>query len=101
MTLTPTREKALIQFEPIVQISDGGIILNEGVPWPGAEDQDYRFGIVLAIGPGRITRKGVELPAEFNIGDRVLVADYHTTSTGRKDRHFCGHEDVLAILEAA
>ncbi len=100
MTLNPTREKALIQFEAVPTVSDGGIIL-EVAEFAGGEEQDWRIGKVIAIGPGRLNKQGVELPAEFSVGDRVIVTDYHTTLTGIKDRHFCGHEDVVAILEAA
>ena len=67
----------------------------------GTEEQDWRIGTVLAVGPNPVSRLGVELPAGFEVGDRVLVTDYHTTGTGVKDRHFCGHEDVAIVLEAA
>lgn len=100
MTLTPIRNKALIQFDAVETVSDGGILL---VPpaHVGGEKQDWRIGIVLAIGLGRLTRKGVEAPVEFAVGDRVLITDYHTTGTGVKDRHLCEHKDVAAVLEAA
>ncbi len=101
MNITPNKNKVLLKLDPVQTTSDGGIIL-PGVKWVGTEEQDFRAGEVLAIGPLDIDSKGNRVPIEFKVGDNVLVTDYHTTPIGGiKDVHFAEHKDVVAILEAA
>ena len=100
MKIKPNRNKALLKLDPISRVSDGGIHL-AGVKYVGTEEQDWRIGTVLAIGPLDIDSQGREIPVEFKDGDRVLITDYHTTPVGIKDVFFCEHKDIAAILEAA
>ncbi len=100
MKITPNRNKALLKLEPIAKVSNGGIHI-PAVKYVGTEEQDWRIGEVLAIGPLDIDSQGRMIPIEFKERDRVLVTDYHTTLIDAKDVFFVEHKDIVAILEAA
>jgi co-chaperonin GroES (HSP10) len=48
------------------------------------EDREQKIhrGEVLAVGPGAFTKKGVEVPADVKVGDRVLF-HFEDTEKGR------------------
>ncbi len=54
---------------------------------------------VLAKGPGRITRKGVEIPIECEVGDRLIVHSYLKGPQDMPDGlHIITEEEVLAVM---
>ncbi len=75
---------------PPTATSKGGIIVPEEAQYPGEEQE----GFVVAVGPGRISKKGVRIPVEAEVGDRVLLRRY----AGRMKAYF-GKFDYFAIVE--
>lgn len=54
---------------------------------------------VHAVGPGRLTRKGVRVPIECEPGDRVLCHSYTTGPTPLdNDRMVISAEMILAVI---
>lgn len=54
---------------------------------------------VLALGPGRLTRKGVLLPIECNPGDRVIVHSYTDGAIDLPDGNvIINDQQILAVL---
>jgi len=48
---------------------ESGIIIPRGVEAPVV-------GIVIAVGPGKITKNGERIPMEVNIGDKILFSKH-------------------------
>jgi chaperonin GroES len=61
----------LVQVEPLEETSTGGIII------PRTAKAKHVIGKVLAVGPGRVTDRGVRVEPEVRVGDRVLVREYN------------------------
>jgi len=56
---------------------------------------------VLAVGPGRVTRKGVRVPVECGPGDRLICHSYTSGEVPLEDgRVLLGEDDILAVLPA-
>jgi len=73
MHLKPLSDRIIV--EPIVEeISRGGIVIPERAR--SEFDGTPKLFRVIAIGPGRTTRKGVLVPIECAPGDRVLCHSY-------------------------
>lgn len=54
---------------------------------------------VLAVGPGRMTRKGVRIPIECEVGDRVIVHSYTEGALELKDGSCIITDDlIIAVL---
>ncbi len=41
-----------------------------------SKSDDIQHGVVLEVGPGQITDKGVKIPMSLKVGDRVLLPEY-------------------------
>lgn len=73
MKATPLADNILA--EPIVEErSRGGIIFPES--YTSEFDSSAKLYLVIAVGSGRLTRKGVRVPIECAPGDRVLCHSY-------------------------
>lgn len=95
-TYRPTGCHVLVREEIPDQIS--GIYLTEHMKMSLllAKPRVFR---VLAKGRGRITRKGVEIPIDAEVGDRLIV---HSYTKGPQDMpdglHIITEEEILAVL---
>ena len=84
-----------ILCRPINPDRIGAIVLPESVK----AIQNYRLWTVLAVGPGRITRKGVAIPLECAVGDRVVTTHYHAAPVELPDGTAILTEDqILAVI---
>lgn len=66
MTYTTTSNRVLIEREPTDVRHVSGIIV------PQLEGETNYYGRVVGLGPGVITRRGVLIPIDLVIGDRVM-----------------------------
>ena len=64
-----------------------------------------RQGVVLAVGPGRVTKTGVRVPVGIAVGDRVVYEQYsgydHQFDVFMEDSRLrlIKEEDVIGILD--
>lgn len=75
-----------------------------------AVDDVHQWGTVLAVGGGRVTKKGVDVPPQVKPGDRVLYIRYlkntHTGGALRAascigpDQFMIHEDDILAVDES-
>jgi len=100
--IRPMRDWLVVRREPHEKVTEGGIVI------PGDARCDIAaYGQVVAVGSGRTTRKGVTIPPEVAVGDRVAyVFALERTETGKglkasmDDGEFLIQEkDVLAVIE--
>lgn len=100
--IRPMKDWLVVRREPRETVTEGGIII------PGDARRDVAaYGEVIAVGPGRWSRKGKHIPPEVKVGDRVAyVFALERTETGKglkasmDDGEFLIQErDVLAVIE--
>ncbi len=84
--------------EPIEQeeMTAGGIIL------PETAKEKPQEGKILAAGPGERDDKGVRIPMDLKVGDRVLFAKYSGTEIKMDGKKLLimRESDILAVVEA-
>lgn len=87
-----------IIVEPIEQedVTAGGIIL------PDTAKEKPQEGNVLAVGPGDRDDKGVRVPMDVKLGDKVLFAKYSGTEIKMDGKKLLimRESDILALVEA-
>jgi chaperonin GroES len=67
----PIRDMILLQPEPLEEMSRGGILI------PRTAKAKHMIAKVLAVGPGRVTDRGMRVEPEVKAGDRVLVREFN------------------------
>ncbi len=77
---TATKSKPKISFVPfedrvVILPNEDGETMRGGLYIPDTAKEKPTQGEVLAVGPGR-TEKGVRVPMEVRVGDRVLYGKY-------------------------
>ena len=95
MKFSPLTDKVVVRVIENNAVSKGGIILADiakGKPQKGE---------VLAVGPGATNEKGVLIPMEVKVGDKILYIQ-NAGSTSRIDNVeylFLRESDILGVLE--
>lgn len=97
--MRPLHDWVLIELEPEKKVTSGGIILTGPAP--------VRIARAVAVGPGRMTKKGKLIPSQVKVGDRFPFFKAATeTQQGRKiaERLPEGQEairesDILFVFE--
>ena len=72
-----------------------------GLYIPDTAKEKPQQGEVIAVGPGKMTEDGKRIPAELNVGDRILYGKYSGTEvTVAEEQYLILREaDVLAIIK--
>jgi chaperonin GroES len=96
MKIKPLLDNILI--EPVEQSeqTEGGIIL------PRTADKERpEQGVVIAVGPGKISEKGDIFPIQVKEGQKVLFTKYGPTEIKVNDKEYliAKQDDILAIIE--
>ena len=72
--LLPLGDKLIVKLSEVKTVTDSGLAL------PASAQTRPVTGIVMLAGSGRITEKGVKIPTEIRIGEKVLFATHAGTS---------------------
>lgn len=93
--LRPAGDHLLVRLKQD-EVRDSGLIVPR---------TNYRYTqevTVLAVGPGRVTRKGVRAPLEVRVGDRCLVRRYPGEEIPHTECEYVvlREKDILGVLEA-
>jgi chaperonin GroES len=93
MTIRMTGEWLLVERMKPEETSPGGIAL----PVKAVKNE----GIVKAAGPGRTTDKGIFIPMQIKVGERVIFTRYagEKVTAGQEQLLLVKESDVLAIVE--
>lgn len=104
LKIRPTRNHLIVKEDPVVRKSQGGVIIGAGQ----IETEEWLTGVVVAVGPGRTTKKGVTIPICWDPNTRMqglMVGDRITYHRGRgmnlPGKHVLLREDqiVPALLD--
>ena len=91
----PLADRVLIKPAAKEEVTKSGIVI------PDTAKEKPQEGEIIAAGPGKLNDKGVRIPLEVTVGDRVMYARYAGTEIKIDgDEHLVlREEDILAIVE--
>ncbi len=94
-SLIPLGDRVVVEREESEQRTSGGILLPDS-----AKDKPAR-GVVVSVGEGRLTEKGVRHPLQVKPGDRVVFTSYagEPFKVGDDELLLMREDDILAIIE--
>ncbi len=87
-------DRVLIKRLPEMEETAGGIII------PDVAKEKPMSGTVVNVGPGRVTKTGVRVPIDLQIGDTVLFARYAglDMKVGGDDFLIVREDEVLGVI---
>jgi chaperonin GroES len=71
--LIPLGDRVVIKPTPKEEVSKGGIVL------PDTAKEKPQEGVIIAVGPGKLTDDGKRLPMDVKVGDKVIYSKYAGT----------------------
>ena len=92
--LRPLGDRVVVKPAAREETTRSGIVL------PDTSTERPQRGAILAVGPGRVTDEGKQLPVEVKVGDAVLFAKYAGTEFKLEDDELLilKESDILAIV---
>jgi len=94
VTIKPLEDRIVIKAAEAEQTTASGLVI------PDTAKEKPQEGVVVAVGPGRVSDAGERLPVDVAVGDRVLFSKYGGTELkhGGEEYLILNSRDVLAIL---
>ncbi len=95
MKVRPLQDRILVKRVEEEAKTKAGIII------PDSAKEKPQEGLVVAVGPGKVTDAGTRVPPDVKAGDRVLFGKYSGTDIKIEgEEHLILREDdVVAIIE--
>jgi len=92
--LRPMGDRVVIRPAAREETTRSGIVL------PDTSKEKPQRGEIIAVGPGRVSDEGKQIPMEVKVGDTVLFAKYAGTEFKLEDDELLilSEKDVLAIV---
>ncbi|MBP2675437.1 MAG: groS2 [Deltaproteobacteria bacterium] len=94
MKVKPLQDRILIKRVEEESKSRGGIII------PDSAKEKPQEGLVVAVGPGKVTDNGTRVECEVKVGDRILFGKYSGTDikVDGVEHLIMREDDILAII---
>jgi chaperonin GroES len=95
MRLEPLGENVIVKRLSAQERTAGGIVL------PDSAREKPQQGLVLAVGDGGLSGKGVRIPPHVSEGDRVVFTNWsgHEVAIDGDDLLILSERDILAVIE--
>jgi chaperonin GroES len=95
LAFTPIEDRVLVRPAESAAVSAGGIVLPDN-----AQEKPQR-GTVIAVGPGRLNKKGERMPMPVAAGDEVIYGKYagNEIEIDGEEYKVLRADDLLAKLE--
>jgi len=95
MKFKPLRDRVLVRYSSEEEKTAGGLFI------PDAAKEKPQKGMVVAVGPGRVTDDGKRQAMEIKVGDTVLFDKYSGSKIKIDDEEYLiiREEDILGIVE--
>ena len=95
MNIRPLHDRVVVRRTEEERTSPGGIVL------PDAATEKPVQGEILAVGNGKVTDKGKEIPLDVKVGDKVLFGKYSGTEVkiGGEELLVMREEDIMGVIE--
>jgi chaperonin GroES len=94
MALTPLHDRVLVKPIQPDEVTSGGIII------PDTAKEKPQQGEIVAVGKGRTTDEGKEIPMQLKAGDKVLYGKYAGTDVtiDGEEMLIMRESDIFAIM---
>lgn len=86
--LDPLGDRVVVKPSTKEEVTKGGIVI------PDTAKEKPQEGVVLAVGPGKMTEDGKRIPPDVKVGDIVIYAKYGGTEIKE------GDEDLIILRES-
>jgi len=96
MKLRPLGDRVVVKAAPHEEKTKGGLVLPDTVKEKPIE------GIVVAVGPGKLSDDGKRTPIDLKPDDRVIYSKYSGTEVkldGEEELLVISERDILAVVE--
>ena len=95
MKVQPLGDRILVEVLEAKDKTKGGIVL------PETAKEKPQEAKVIAVGKGKVSEDGKDIPLEVKAGDKILFGKYTGTEiiVDEKEYLILKEEDVLAIVE--
>lgn len=95
MAIKPLADRVLIEAAPEKEEKIGSIFI------PDTAKEKPNMGVVVAVGPGKVTDDGKTVPLQVKPGQKVLYGKYSGTEIKENGKEYLivRESDVLAIVE--
>ncbi len=92
--LKPLGDRIVVKATAAEEMTKGGIVL------PDTAKERPQEGEVIAVGPGRTTETGTQVPVEVKAGDKVIYSKYGGTEVkiGGEEYTILKQDDILAVV---
>ncbi len=92
--LKPLGDRIIVRPTSAEEMTRGGIVL------PDTAKTRPQEGEVLAVGPGGTTEKGIQVPVEVSVGDKVIYSKYGgiEIKVGGDEYVILRQDDILAAV---
>lgn len=94
LEILPMFNRVLVERVPEKTTTEGGLV----IPDSARERPDE--AIVIAVGPGRVSEYGVDIPTFVKVGDHVLIPRYAGSDLSLEGRDFLlvNEEEIQGIV---
>ena len=91
----PTADNVILEKDDDNKETTGGILL------PDQFKPMHSEGTVIAVGPGKVTERGIRVEPEISPGDRVVFNPYSGIRVDREGKEYFSvrQEAVIAIVK--
>lgn len=95
MSIKPLADRVLLEAAPEKEEKIGNIFI------PDTAKEKPTAGVVVAVGPGKVSDDGKLVPMQVKAGQKVLYGKYSGTEIkdGGKDYLIVREADILAIID--
>lgn len=95
MKFKPLRDRVFVKFTTEEEKTAGGLYI------PDSAKEKPQKGVVIEVGPGRITDDGKRQPLEVKVGDTILFDKYSGSKVKIDEEEYLiiREEDILGIIE--
>ena len=95
MKLRPLHDNVLVKRTEEEETSSGGIILS------GSAKEKPSQGEVVAVGPGKVSESGDNIPMNVSVGDTVVFGQYGGNEIKLNDEEYLilGEGDIFGVIE--
>ena len=94
VSIQPLEDRILVKSLEAETTTASGLVI------PDTAKEKPQEGEVLAVGPGRMTDKGVRVAMDIKVGDRVIYSKYGGTEIKHRGQEYLilSARDVLAVI---
>jgi chaperonin GroES len=94
MKFNPLRDRVFVKYTSEDEKTAGGLFI------PDSAKEKPQKGVVIEVGPGKVTDDGKRQPLEVKVGDTILFDKYSGSKVKIDDEEYLiiSEDDILGII---